>query len=478
MESVIVGREAEIHDLERAYAARELSVVLVKGRRRVGKTFLVNHVFKGRFSFKFTGTHKAAMKKQLAKFSEALFEYGYRGKGEIRTWADAFASLRHHIDSFDDSKRVVVFLDELPWMDTKKSGFLFEFNYFLNDYASAKDNLMLILCGSSSSWIDKKFTKSKGGLYNRHTDLVSLQPFNLFETERYLVGKGFEWPRYEIVMMYMALGGIPYYLNKLDPALTPSENIDALFFRPGAKLEGEFPQLYETLFTKGAVSAKIMRLLSKEKAGLPREEIAKRSGLSDGGALSEALEGIVSSGFARIKTSYLGRKKRRLYVLSDYFTLFYFHFIQENAGKDEHFWRNSYNESSRRAWLGFSFERVVSDHLFAIKGSLGISGILSEDYSYRAEAKDGKDGAQIDLVIDRKDKVATLCEIKYLSQEFTVDKDYRDNLENKKERYREDLGARKSIQLVFVSTFGLKRSLYGDVFSKAITIDDLFTKHN
>ena len=478
MENVIVGRETEIHDLERAYGASELSVVLVKGRRRVGKTFLVNHVFKGRISFKYTGTHKATMKKQLAKFAEALSEYGYRGGEGIRTWADAFACLRRLIDSFDESRRVVVFLDELPWMDTKKSGFLFEFNYFLNDYASAKDNLMLILCGSSSSWIDKKFTKSKGGLYNRHTDLISLQPFSLYETERYLIAKGFEWPRYEIAMIYMVLGGVPYYLNKLDPSLTPSENIDALFFRPGAKLEGEFPQLYETLFAKGAISAKIMRLLSNERAGLTREEIAEKTGLSDGGALSDALEGIVSSGFAKIRASYLGRKKRRLYVLSDYFTLFYYRFIQGNAGKDEHFWRNSYNESSRKAWLGFSFERIVADHLFAVKERLGISGILSESYCYRAESMEGKDGAQIDLVIDRKDKVATLCEIKYLSQEFSVDKDYRDNLENKKERYREDLGMRKSIQLVLISTFGLKRGLYADAFSKSINIDDLFVNHN
>ena len=469
---LIIGRKNEIADLERSYESNEFSLVLVKGRRRVGKTFLINHVFGDRFTFKFTGQHKKPVAKQLAKFAEKLSECS-GSPHAFANWSEAFLALKKYLDGLPEERRLVIFFDELPWLDTPKSDFLSEFTDFLNDYATAKDNLLLIVCGSSSMWIEEKFTSDKGGLYNRHTEAISLLPFSLKETEEYLKSKGAFWSRYDIAICYMALGGTPYYLNKIDSRLTVSENLDRLFFGRNAKLADEFELLCETLFSRETLSRRILDLLVKENHGLNRDDIAKKCEVSDGGVLTEALRGLTGSGFVSESVYYLGTKKKNVYAICDYFMLFYLRFVKGNGINDPHFWRNSYDSPSRRTWAGLSFERLCKDHLESIRHALGISGVLSSFYSWRA-SPEADEGAQIDLVIDRQDKVVTLVEAKFYSEPFLIEKSYHAKLVHKVEAFRAALAPRRTVQLIFASTYGIKRNEYCDIVSKTVTLDDLF----
>ena len=474
MNRKIIGRKKECERLDECMNADQAQLVIVYGRRRVGKTYLINEYFENRFAFKITGSYGQPKEVQLKIFDTSLSRQNGVNKLNSKDWFEAFNSLRDYLETLDTNEKQVIFFDEMPWLDTQKSSFLAAFEWFWNDWASTRRNLIFIVCGSATSWMDEKIANNKGGLFNRQTCKLFLKPFSLNEVEEYLQSKNIEWSRYDIVQCYMIMGGIPYYLSLLNSKLSLSQNIDALFFTDRGELSDEFEHLYRTLFTNSASYIKVVESLSKKKGGLTREELLKSTGRQTGGELSVILKNLELSGFIRISNFFNKKKKNALYQLCDYYTSFYFKFIKDNYGKDEHYWSNAVDNPAKRTWEGLVFEQICRDHVTSIKKKLGISGVLSEESSWYVRGDTEIQGAQIDLLISRRDHVTNLCEIKFSTGEYSIDKDYDLKLRNKVEAFRRDTNYKETIQLVMITTFGLKKNHYSSLIQNQIVLDDLF----
>ena len=472
----IVGRKDEIARLNRCMAEARAQLVVVYGRRRVGKTYLVNEYFDHDFAFKLTGAYRQPKEFQLAGFADELANRTGLRQPAPANWRDAFRMLRTYLDSLPTGEKNVVFFDEMPWLDTAKSGFLPVFEWFWNDWASTRENLVFIVCGSATSWMIEHIAENKGGLFNRQSCRIYLEPFTLCETELFLKAQGIAWSRYEIAECYMIMGGIPYYLSLLDGAYTYTQNIDRLFFKRHGELWDEFDRLFQTLFSNSEAYVKIVEALSAKAGGLTRNAIAEKAGLPANGALTKMLRDLESSGFVRVSTFYGKKKKDALYQLSDYYTAFYFRYIKDNYGKDERYWSNAIDNPARRAWAGLTFEQLCKDHIPQIKGKLGISGVLSEESIWYTSGDEelGISGAQIDLLIERRDRVINVCEMKFSINEYAIDKNYDMNLRNKLETFRVLTNCKKSLQTTMITTYGVKQGKYSGIIQSQVTLDDLF----
>lgn len=472
----LIGRSYEWERLEQCLHEEKAQLVIVYGRRRVGKTFLVNEFFDNQFTFKLTGSYDKPRDYQLRNFTAELRRKSNKELKEPKDWIEAFEMLRAFLEKLPKKQKKIVFFDEMPWLDTHKSGFLSAFEFFWNDWASTCDNLVFIACGSASSWMTEKIDKNKGGLFNRQSCRLYLEPFTLKQTEEYLKSKGIEWSRYEIAECYMIMGGIPYYLNLLHRNYSYTQNIDRLFFKNKGELWDEFEHLYHTLFTNSENYIKVVSALSKKNKGLTRNEIINEIKHPNNGTLSIILDNLVSSGFVRISSFYGNKSKEKLYQLSDYYTMFYFKYIKGHYGKDEHFWSNAIDNPSRRAWAGYTFEQLCKDHTAQIKQKLGISGVLTEESSWatKGDTDLGIPGTQIDLLIDRRDNIIDICEMKFSLNEFIVDKKYDMDLRNKVDTFRRMTNTRKSIQIVMVSTYGIKQNKYSSFIQNEVLLNDLF----
>jgi hypothetical protein len=335
---------------------------------------------------------------------------------------------------------------------------------------------VFIVCGSATAWIVDNLANNKGGLFNRQTCRIYLKPFTLCEIEEYLESKEIHWSRYDIAECYMVMGGVPYYLSLLNNRLSLSQNIDNLFFRKNGELWDEFGHLYSTLFSNSDQYIKVVEALSEKKSGLTRNELTEKIKSPANGTLTKILNNLVSSGFVRASGYYNRKKKDALYQLADYYSAFYFRYIREQYGRDEHFWSNSVDSPSRRAWAGLTFEQLCKDHIPQIKHSLCVSGVLTEESIWytRGDAESGISGAQIDLVIERRDRVINLCEMKFSMSEYLIDKDYDAALRNKLDAFRRLTDCTKSLQLTMITTFGIKRNKYSNIIQRQVTLDDLF----
>lgn len=476
MKSNVIGRSAEWLRLEECMSEKTAQLVIVYGRRRVGKTFLINEFFDQEFTFKLTGAYNKPKEFQLRNF---IAEFNRRTGMEREIpcdWVQAFEYLREYLGDRKTSGRKIVFFDEMPWLDTANSRFFDAFEFFWNDWASSCSDIVFIVCGSATSWMTSNFNENKGGLFNRQTCRIYLEPFTLFETEQFLESRNISWSHFDIAEAYMIMGGIPYYLNLLKGRLSLSQNIDNIFFKKHGELWDEFDHLYKTLFSNSEAHIRVVQALSEKTGGLTRNELAERSGMHANGDLTKIIENLVSSGFVRVSNFYKKKKKDALYQLADYYTAFYFRYIKDHYGKDEHYWSNAIDNPSRRAWTGIVFEQVCKDHIKQIKQKLGISGVLTEESVWytRGDEDLGIDGAQIDLVLERRDRVINLCEMKYSINEYIVDKAYDSVLRNKIEAFRRMTGSKKSLQLTMITTYGVKQNKYSNLIQSQVTLDDLF----
>ena len=468
----LIARKEECHVLERCYKSNEPELVIIYGRRRVGKTFLITEFFEDNFAFRITGVYKKPKATQLSNFTYELNKKSGKEYECFETWSEAFRALRAYLDTLPKNKKQVVFFDETPWLDTQKSDFLPSFDFFWNNYANSKNNLMFIVAGSASAWITNKLIENKGGFFNRHTARLYLEPFTLKETKEYLVRKGIHWNDYDIAQTYMVTGGIPFYLKQFDEDETVSENIDRIYFKKNGPLWDEFSRLYDTLFNGDQKYQDIVEALAKSRRGMKREEISKSAGVPKNGTLTKMLRNLIDSGFVSEIESH-SERKTTLYVLTDFYTIFYFDFLKENYGKEEHFWTITTDLPKRKAWLGLTFELLCKNHISQIKKKLGIEGISSTYYSWERQGNEYVDGCQIDLVIDRRDNVADLCEIKFSTGTFAISKDYDENLRNKFSRFSDEY-PRKSIQMVLITTYGLAKGMYANTINKVVTLKDFF----
>ncbi|MBO5819903.1 MAG: ATP-binding protein [Bacteroidales bacterium] len=471
---MIIGRKEEQQILHSAVQSENSEFVAVYGRRRVGKTYLIRETFGYKFTFQHTGLAKGNTKEQLFSFAISLRDAGYDDCPIPKSWLEAFSLLSAYLKNSTDEKKIV-FLDELPWMDTPRSNFISAFEHFWNGWASARKDIVLIICGSATSWIINKVINDHGGLHNRVTKQIALQPFTLKECEMFAQSKGLEMSRYQLAECYMVLGGIPYYWSLLEKGLSLAQNIDKIIFAKNGKLSNEFNQLYASLFKSPGQYIDIVTALGKKKAGMTREEIIVATDKYSNGALSKVLDELEYCGFIRKYNGFGKKSKQAIYQLIDNYTLFYFKFIRQNENNDEHFWSASIDSAMHRAWSGLAFERLCMAHMQQIKAALGIAGVLSNVYSWRKEADETSDGAQIDLLIDRKDQVINLCEMKYSLSEYVIDAEYEQKLRNKKSIFIDTTNTRKAVHLTMVTTFGIKANAHSGIVQNEITLEDLFS---
>ena len=470
----LIGRYNECKRLDLCVKEEKAQLVVVYGRRRVGKTFLIDEYFKNGFAFRLTGEHGATRDRQLRNFANELTTETGSKQNVPADWKEAFFELKQYLASTSDDEKQVVFFDEMPWMDTQNSGFLGEFEYFWNSFGAKQNNLIFIVCGSSTSWMVEHIEHNKGGLFNRLTCRIYVEPFTLGETEAYLESRGISWSRYDICECYMIMGGIPYYLSLLRPDLSYAANIDNMFFRKKAELWDEFQHLFYTLFKNGDAYINIVEQISKKRSGLTRSEIADATGISTSGNLTKILRALEYSGFIKVNGIFGKKKKEALYYVSDYYTLFYLKFIKDRRGIDERFWTNSIMSPSKYAWAGYTFEMLCLDHIKQIKKGLDIGGVLSEESAWNIKGDEDHDGAQIDLLIDRQDRVINLCEMKFSTDEYVIDKEYDRILRNKAESFRRETKTKKNLIITMITTYGIKENKYSSIVGSRLTMDDLF----
>lgn len=471
---MLIGREKEQRWLREAYQSDESQFVAVYGRRRVGKTFLVRECFNNKFVFQHSGVAKASTKLQLRYFKESLVKSGVSKVRIPKDWIEAFSCLEQLIEQSSEKKKVV-FIDEIPWMDTPRSNFITALEYFWNSFASARKDVLLIICGSATSWIINKVLKNHGGLHNRVNMRISLQPFTLHECELFAKAKGMRATRYELLEYYMVMGGVAFYWSLLEKGKSVAQNIDDLFFARAGQLHNEFNELYDSLFSNPEAYMKVIQVLGSKKAGMSRTDLLDELKVTSGAYVTRMLEDLEECGFIRKYNAFGKKRNDAIYQLIDNFTLFYFKFMKDNKGCDEHFWSHSYLSPIRYSWVGLAFERVCMQHVDQIKQRLGIGGVLTNVYSWSVKSDPVYgSGAQIDMLIDRADNVANVCEMKFSKDEYVIDKEYSMILAHKIQRLVQTTKTRKALHLTMITVNGVAHNEYWGEVQSEVTAEDLF----
>lgn len=470
----LVGREQEIKQLKEYTSSERPEFVAIYGRRRVGKTFLVNQLFGGKMAFSMTGVLGGSKDEQMEAFIDAMQEYSGKLPEKPSSWMEAFRLLKLYLKKkVNGRRRCIVFLDELPSMDTQRSGFVRALGYFWNSWASLQDNLTLIVCGSATSWMIRHIVDDKGGLHDRVTHEIHLRPFTLKETEQYLKSRHFKWERLSVIQAYMALGGVPYYLGLLSRNESFAMNIDRLFFSEDKELRREYKRLYATLFNQPESYMAIVSALARVKSGLTRDELRTALGKESSGSLSNKLEDLINCDIIR---RYVVREKKlksksAIYQLMDFFSLFYLTFA-DRAEAEVGYWSNHIGTPETNTWLGLSFERLCMAHVPQIKQALHIESIATRFYSWRSQQNEPK--AQIDMILERADGIINIVEMKYSDAEYMLDSSETRNIRNRVETFRKETGVKEALWPTLLTTYGLRNGIHSSTFVATLTMDDLF----
>lgn len=466
---MVIGRENQLFLLNNALISNKSELVAVYGRRRVGKTFLIRETYKKHFVFELSGIPQGDIKDQLMNFYQELVKKSKKiaKYPKPANWMEAFSLLEKFIDGLTTKGKKVIFLDEFPWIYTQKSKFIQLFAHFWNNYCSKRSDLVVVICGSSASFMVNKVINDKFGLHNRITLPIRLLPFTLYETELYLKSRKIHWNRYAYVQLYMAIGGIPHYLEKIQRGDSVATAIDRLCFQKDGVLVNEFNQVFTSLFENASIHIKLVETLALSQKGLTRSEIISKSNINSGGTLSHTLRELIESGFVSESQPY-NKVKETLYRLSDEYSIFYQRFIKPNKNSS---WVTLYNSRSYITWCGFAFETLCLKHVRQIIKQLGISGMSVNSVSWRNSL------AQIDLLLDRSDRCINLCEIKFSESEFVISKSYLESLQRKKEVFKNDLKSRKNLFVTFITAFGVKENdYYNNIVDNQITVDCFFMR--
>jgi uncharacterized protein len=453
----MIGRETQTKQLQAALNSSKSAFIALTGRRRVGKTYLVDEVFKKNMCLRVTGVQDGDTKTQIINFTQKIAEYSGTAVVSVpKNWQEVFLLLKNYLKTLSAKKKHVLFLDELPWINTAKSGFIQLLAHLWNDYFSKENHFVLVVCGSSTSWITKKIVNDKGGFHNRLTHQIKLEPFTLKETKQFLNSKNIKLTDTSIADIYMMLGGIPFYLEQLQVGESPTVAIERLCFMEGGLLKNEYENLYKAIFENAENHEAIVESLANAKGGLSREEIIKKSKIQGGGPYQRTIDELMVSGFVREETPF-GRKKRgSIYKLIDEYSVFYHKFIKANKKAQPGIWQLLANSQTYKIWTGYAFETLCAKHITEIKKVLGIENVYTETSSFSYKGNDAKDGFQIDLVIDRKDKTINLCECKYYEAEFEVTKAYAKQLSQRKAAFKTTTQTRKNVFNTLITNQPLK----------------------
>ena len=469
----MLGREEEKRILLSLLESEQSEFVAIYGRRRVGKTYLVRETFNYNFAFQHTGLQGGSIHEQLEEFANSLIMAGMKKVKRPKNWSQAFFMLGQYLSTIPNKK--VIFIDELPWLDTPNSKFVAALDHFWNGWATARKDIVLVVCGSATSWIIDKVVMNYGGLHNRLTEQIYLRPFTLRECEQYALEKNLGMSRRNILETYMVLGGIPFYWDMLRKDLSWAQNIDRMFFHPNAKMRNEFDALYKSLFRCPKSYIDVVSVLATKKIGMTRNEIMAALRGDSGGTLTKTLRELEQCDFIRSYNSIGKAKKETVYQLIDNFTLFYFKFMIDGTINAKDYWSHVISKPVYNAWSGLAFERVCFQHIDQIKHALGISGVICNVYSWVYVSKSPEErGTQIDMLIDRDDNIINLCEMKFSQGEYELTEKYDLELRNKIGTFQTKTKTRKGLSIVMITSYGLKRNTWANGINTQITMDDLF----
>ena len=473
---ILVGRKEEIEDLEHAYNSDSSEFVAMYGRRRIGKTYLIKTLFRDEICFELTGIKDASQAEQLEGFHEAIKKCGPEAaqNKKPRNWSKAFIQLQAYISSIKSKKKKVIFLDEVPWLASQKSGFLKALDHFWNSYANWEGNIMLVICGSAASWIINKVINDRGGLHNRITKRIRLMPFTLAETKDFLHSRGVAYNNYQIMQLYMVTGGVPHYLKEIQRGKSVAQNINDLCFKKDGLLKTEFNNLYSALFKNADLHIEVIRALAKKNKGLTRNDIIKYAKLQSGGTVSTVLNELTESGFVEISSPHKNRLKETLYRLTDSYSIFYLKYIEGMNYRIRDVWLHISQSQGYKSWCGFAFENICLQHVDQIAKAMGISGIGYSASSFVNKVIDT--GVQIDLIIDRNDNVINVCEMKFASKEYIITKDYDRELRNKVALFEHITNTNKGVVLTLITPYGLALNAYAYNVPIKLKADVLFER--
>ena len=472
MKQILIAREGECERLKVCMESDQSEFVTICGRRRVGKTYLVECFFDSTYDFSYVGGHKLSSKIQLRNFGKALKKYAKLNKVPVfENWFDAFDALEEYMETIEEDRKKTIFIDEMPWIDTQKSDFVSALENFWNGWANRRTDIVFIASGSATSWMADNIEGNQGGLHARITAKLYIQPFNLCETAEFLQKRGFCWDKYQILQCYMLTGGVPFYLKKLNNKLSCGQNTDALCFHGTADLRNEFAELYSALFKNADKYIEIVRLLFNKEQGLTKQEINKEMKMN-AETIEKYLRNLKLCNF--ISEGIRFGSKVPVYRLVDFYTIFYFKFIEGQAVHDEHWWSHNMNGQSVLSWMGHTFEIICLQHYRQILKALGISGMATSVSTWRYRGDENNSGAQVDMVIERADRMIHLCEMKFYQDKFRLTEEYVTHLRKRRETFIEARKIKKAVVHTFVTTFGLANPSYSSLVHSEVTMDDLF----
>ncbi|KPA13194.1 ATPase (AAA+ superfamily) [Candidatus Magnetomorum sp. HK-1] len=480
----IIGRKSEKKILNNILYSKQAEFLAIYGRRRVGKTFLIHEYCKDKgLYFDTTGQLNARLQDQLENFSQSL-ESAFYHSIEIKrpkTWKEAFLQLKKAINDQNQNQPIILFFDEIPWLATKRSGFISALDYFWNTWASRQSSIKLIVCGSASAWIIDKLINAKGGLHNRLTQTIHLQAFTLAESFLYLTSRGIHLNQKQVLDLYMVMGGIPHYLSQVQKGQSASQMINSLCFNKDGFLFSEFHRLFRSLFDHSDIHYKIIRAIAANNNHISRSKLLKDTGLTSGGRFNKRLQELKESGFIDIIAPYGKRKKEMIIKIIDEYTLFFLKWIEPmqtiSSIGTPNYWYNISKGAKFNVWSGYAFEAVCVKHVNQIIKALEIENLAAGvgRWHFSPPKKSNETGAQIDLLIERTDNVINLCEIKYSSEPFKINKDYAKKLANKIMVFEEKSKGNKQIFLTMITTFGLQKSIWSeDLVDSEVLLADLF----
>lgn len=471
---VLIGRHSECETLKECLTSGRSEFVIVCGRRRIGKTFLVDQFFENRYDFSFVGKHQTKTQTQLNYFAKALQKHSGRKQNPYADWYEAFDALEEYLDTLPTDRKKIIFIDEMPWIDTQRSTFVSALENFWNGWANRRYDIVLIASGSATSWMADKLIENQGGLHNRITRRLYLEPFTLAETEEYFRASESPLTRYDILQCYMLTGGIPFYLSLMNPQMSVAQNIDMLCFYKNAPLRKEYDELYSALFTHVDSYLAAIELLNIHKDGMTKREIAKTLKLN-GTFLNTVLNNLEQCDFIE-KYELFGKRNTQVYRLVDFYTLFYFKFIANRHNKDTEWWSHNIDDPGIRSWMGLTFELICMRHHKQIKKALGISGIGTSVSTWKClpNVENDVPGAQIDMLIERSDRVIHLCEMKFCEEEYAITNDYEMRLRRRMGIFKERTKTKEAVVHTFVTTFGVGKGKHSSIVHSEVTMDDLF----
>jgi AAA+ ATPase superfamily predicted ATPase len=473
----LVGRLTEKKILEAALTSKSAELIAIYGRRRVGKTFLIRNVYAKQMAFEFTGVKDGKLSEQLGNFSRSLkIATGSPSDFSIpKSWSSAFEILQRFLETIMNKKKAVIFFDEFPWINSPKSNFLKAFDYFWNTWASKNPNLTVVICGSAASWMIKNIVKSKAGLHNRVSIRIKLSPFTLQEAESYLKSRSIKLDRYQILNLYMVMGGIPQYLSNIQVGESAAQSIDRICFTKHGYLIDEFDNLYSSLFDYSSNHVTIVKALAKKSKGLTRSEIIVETGLSSGGTFTLFLEELEESGFISSYIPFGKNNKDLIYRLSDEYSMFYLKYMGKRNVTGKGTWLRICDQQSWTSWSGYAFESICLKHITKIKEALGIDTILVRESVWTNIPSITKRGAQIDLLLDRDDHCITICEMKFSSNKYSISNKYATELEQKRLVFAYTTKTKKTIFITMVTTYGVDQNAYfKKLVQNELTMHDLF----